>query len=519
MRMHSVSTSPSVSARPSTLAAEPASAGLTARVSACVLAASAWIAVGCGDDAPPPPPADGGLADAPVDGAAPPLPCETDAPQVAGTAATDAFADARARCGMPAYRWSRDPSLGEVVSRAPGERFTPETLASLVAAAGGTLPPGSDFRVRTETLVYVTQDRGRLLRSSAVVAYPERLTESRRFDVLLLLHGTSGFTRDCGPTNMVESRALAAALASYGYVVVEPDYLGLERRGLPGLDPVYDGLHPYLVGEATALASLDAVRAARRLLAGDDGYACTTARVGLFGASQGGHAALWVERLAPYYARELTLVGGVAAVPATDVLAHAARGLSSVNSATPFFAAMLTVMPPWYGDTTALSSLLAPSVVDVIPEALATRCNPGGAVTAPGSLEGIFAREFLDAVERDGLGATDPWGCMVRDNDLLATSVPRIASAEPGYGLLFVVGERDELIVPEIERPAFTALCARDLPLRYLECRGAGHAEAVFWSVPEILAFLRARFAGEALTGECALAPAVRCAGTPASTP
>jgi hypothetical protein len=363
--------------------------------------------------------------------------------------------------------------------RASGERYTPETLASLVAATGGMLQPGSAFRVRTENIVCVTQDRVRLLRSSAVVAYSDRPSESRRFDVLLLLHGTSGFTRDCGPNSVVESRALAAALDSCIHAVVAPDYLGMERRDLGRPDTAYDGLHPSLVGEATAIASLDAVRAVRRLVADDDGHACTTARVGLFGASQSGRAALWVERLAPYYARELMLVGGVAAVPATDLLAHAERDLSSVNSPTPFFAAMLTAMPPVRRHRGAVVAARARSR-GPRPRGARHPLQPGQRGHRAGLARRHLRQDFLDAVQDDGLGATDACSCMVRDDDLLATSLERIPSTEPGYGLCFVVGERDDFILPEVARPAFTAPCARDLRLRYLECRGAGHVDAVF---------------------------------------
>ena len=47
-----------------------------------------------------------------------------------------------------------------------------------------------------------------------------------------------------------------------------------------------------------------------------------------------GHAALWVDRLQPYYAPELELVGVVAAVPPADILGQMERALQSVVDAT-----------------------------------------------------------------------------------------------------------------------------------------------------------------------------------------
>ena len=57
-------------------------------------------------------------------------------------------------------------------------------------------------------------------------------------------------------------------------------------------------------------------------------------RVVFVGGSQGGHAALWVDLLAPYYAPELNLLGGVATVPPADLYGQSARALTSVVDAT-----------------------------------------------------------------------------------------------------------------------------------------------------------------------------------------
>src|SRR5690606_3781338 len=97
-----------------------------------------------------------------------------------------------------------------------------------------------------------------------------------------------------------ETRLFAALLASYGYVAVAPDYLGLKNYG----DPT-GFLNPALVGQPTAVASIDAVRAALRLEPEERGGLCVPASFVAVGGSQGGHAALWVDRLAPHYAREL----------------------------------------------------------------------------------------------------------------------------------------------------------------------------------------------------------------------
>lgn len=461
---------------------------------------------GCG--APAPVPDDAASTDAGRD-AGPTYPtCEVLAPVVAGTAETDALADAPARCGMPAYVWLRDPSLGSVVSRTRGQSFTSAMLNALATGASLALPRPIAHDVQIDDVVYVTQDRGRLVQSSAALAYPTDLPDRQSLPVFLMLHGTSGWRPRCGPTADVSYHALAAALAGFGFVVVAPDYLGLESGGTP-----YGAPLPYLVGEPTAIASLDAVRAGLRALSELRTAACGASDVVVWGGSQGGHAALWVERLAPYYARELRLRGVVAAVPASDVVGHAERCFSATTDGTEYFEAMLATAPTWYGAGSRLSEVfVAPHDVD-LGATLAASCSP----TIPvDPLDGILTSTLRDAAAAGTLDAVPTWGCILSESSLLDTSIPRLSTAsDPGYGILFITGEGDTLLPPAIERPAYDTLCAAGVPLAYVECAGAQHADAALWTIGETLDFVEARLRGDAFTAACARPAAARCSGTP----
>ena len=192
------------------------------------------------------------VADAPaIDDASGPARCVVPAPLVAGTPATDAIANAPPRCGSVPGAWLRDADLGSVVSRRTGSNYTAATLQTLAGAANVMLPGMPENNVRTETIVYATQDRGARVESTALVAYPTNVPAGTEVPIVLVLHGTSGFRPECGPTSSLEAGLLAAIFASYGWIAVAPDYLGLESAGEP-----YGALHPYLVGEATAIASL-----------------------------------------------------------------------------------------------------------------------------------------------------------------------------------------------------------------------------------------------------------------------
>jgi len=425
---------------------------------------------------------------------------------VAGTEETDALATAPARCGMAAHSWMTGPELGEVVSRTEPEQYTVGQLEDILAAAGLGATPPLEHDISIETVAYTTQDRGGPVESSTLLAIPTDVPADTELPVLLLLHGTSGFTRACGSTSQPVMQALSALFASLGWITVAPDYLGLESVGED-----YPAPHPYLIGEPTAIASLDAVRAARRAVRSGD--LCASTHTAIAGASQGGHAALWVERLAPYYARELDLIGTVAWVPATDIPAHVDRGLGAITPITPIAAAILATQPVWYGLGDRLDEAFLPPWDTDLPAAFAETCIPEDLeVTA---LEDIFQPDLLATVAGGSSADFDPFGCPLEESSLLDTSISRIGPTAPEYGILFVVGGSDDLVSPEIERPAYDALCAEGLPLQYLECEGAGHVEGVLWSLPEAASFLDDRRAGVAFEPACERPAAQRCLGTP----
>lgn len=431
------------------------------------------------------------------------------APSVAGTQETDALADAPARCGMPPYQWLRDEALGAVVESTPRLSHTAGLLQVLVDAAGVPLPP-MRYDVDSFLVTYQTQDRGELVDATTLVAWPVGAPEGTALPTLLFLHGTSGFTDGCGPSVDDEAATLAAGLASIGYVVVAPDYLGLK-----GADPETGFPHPYLVGEATAIASLDAVRALRGLSPESPGAVAPSPRVAVFGGSQGGHAALWVERLAPYYARELELVGVAATVPPSDMVEQGTLALQTARSSTANMIAFYGASAAWYDLGSRLDEVFVPPLDVDVPSALSASCDPSDALAQYTELAQVFQPGLLAAAASDVLGEVEPWGCLLRESGLGTTSVARISADPPSFGVLFVTGEDDSLVDTPTERAAFAALCASGLPSTYLECAGASHTETSLWALPTILDFLAARVAGEAFAPSCEVAPPVVCPGMP----
>lgn len=456
---------------------------------------------------------DAGLVDASDDDGGPAPSCTFPAPALGASAEAQALASAPARCGQPDHAWLEDPSLGDVISSREVATFTTALLTLAFESQGFVPARPLEHDVTVDQILYVTQDRGALVEATAGVAYPTRgFADGGPRDVLLLLHGSAGFADACAPSNDLAGQGLAALLASWGYLVVAPDYLGLKGAGDPS-----EALHASAAGQALAIASLDSVRALGKLPRSARGETCASPRVLVYGASQGGQTALWVDRLAPYYAGELELVGTVAAIPPLDMVGQARLALSDLIPATGFLAGALASTAPWYGMGDRLSEVFVSPYETELPAALALSCTdespPAPSFTR---VDEFIQQPLIDAATAGALDAVDPWGCILAEADAVTTSVPRITRDSPSYGILITLGTDDELVDASVARAGAQVFCESGVPTSVVECVGATHAEAAFWSMPEALDFLDARAAGEPfVAGSCVPPAPGTCRGTP----
>ncbi len=423
--------------------------------------------------------------------------------RVAGTSETNALADAPARCGQAEYQWRRDP--GALVAHTPLTNYPLAVAVAALESFGVTIeePP---HRVATTTITYETQERGRAIEATALVASPTTLDPGTDVDVVLMLHGTTGFADGCGASHALEYQAISALFAAYGYVVVLPDYIGLAAE-VSGVETGF--MHPFHVAEPTAHASLDAVRAALRLDPQQRGELCANPRVAVLGVSQGGHAALWVNRLARYYARELDVVGTVAVVPPASLIRQMERGLGERVPLTPLSLPIFVAHAQWYDYEDELGTLFQPPFDEDVAELVAT-CDPDTSLL-PDDLSLLFTEEARAAAEAGNLGEFGNVGCSLTIADPTRTDVDAL-DASP---VLFLTGELDDVVWTALERESFPILCGSAFEGRYLECADADHVEPIVFGLPEILTFIEDRFAGEEFVGDCSVPAPQRCMGTP----
>ncbi len=178
-------------------------------------------------------------------------------------------------------------------------------------------PPGSLIRLQGRPDIQVTRSYvwrivyrsvgfdGRPIAVSATVLVPFGAPPEGGWPVIAWAHGTTGIVPACGPSKLADPLVRIAGInraITQRYVIVATDYPGL------GVGRI----HPYLVGESEGRSILDSIRAVQAMREAHAGQ-----RTALFGFSQGGHAVLWANQIAPAYAPELALVGVAALAPPT----------------------------------------------------------------------------------------------------------------------------------------------------------------------------------------------------------
>lgn len=404
-------------------------------------------------------------------------------------------------CGKPAHSWLPASEVGSVVSfdEHPLSNMTPSDIEAMVPAGYEYLLP-IPYGVRNFKLRYVTQDKGQTVEATAIVGVPTGVPLDSKRPIVLFQHGTTGFMDDCAPSRDLQNGVLASlVLSTRGYITVAPDYIGM--LGFGPKSPA-GTIHPYLVGEATAIASLDAVRAAANAL-GDSTELpeADLDRIVLMGGSQGGHATFFTDLYAPYYAPEMTLLGAVADVPPTNLLAHAQASCQTFGDPTTSLVAALVAMSLWYESSVPLSSILVNDdpvhVADELPKIMAEGCGvpEESAYNSIDSPNEIYLPDFLANCSAGTWEQAHPWGCYLQENSVLATSVQRHSNTP----FLLLYGEADTLVYTNIERPEVQALCDAGYLLQYRECAGAQHTEVPGQAAEMSLIWIKDRFDGTPL--------------------
>lgn len=294
-------------------------------------------------------------------------------------------------------------------------------------------------------MMYLSTDgNGKPIAVTGTVVAPKEAGASPR-PVIAWAHGTIGVLPECGVSHTADpykQTPVVDLMVRQGFVVVATDYPGL---GTPGV-------HPYLVGNVSAHAILDSVRAARQLdvNAGE--------RFVVWGASQGGQAALWAAQSAAKYAPELKLVAAAASAPAIN-LAGIIKAKTNDQGGGVFIGEALYAWSHNYPNAN-LDNVIKPEQRSQF-ERMATTCvsTPAAFLTI-GTL--LKPSEYLSV----DLLATEPWRTIINENQ------PRGKISVP---LLITHGSADTLIPIELSEADVERRCTQGENVQFTRLPGVGH--------------------------------------------
>jgi len=405
-------------------------------------------------------------------------------------------------CGLPEYPLVDRAGMGEVTDWEELYSFTAPEIDDLLALQGFEALGPAKSGARLYIIRYVTQDRGVAVETTGFVATPTDLEGP--LPAAVWMHGTSGFNDACGPPGDSEGGFVPLLMASMGIIAVAPDYLGLNGWGkASGM------LHPYVVAEPTAIASLDSIRALRRFAEGEgdpDLEVHPSDQTLLWGASEGGFAAFWADRYAPHYAPEIDITAVIAAVPPTDTTALTKYATSGLSPATGALAAALATGHEWYEMEEPLSDVLVSPWDAELKGILLEECSFSefDGVESVDAVYTEWLQEGLAADDVEGLGA---WGCMLEQATLHSSVIERITDTP----VLVTLGELDDLVYTPTVREDIPTLCEQGYDIEVIECAGAGHTEGAIFSLGYQRDWAFARLAGEEIEGACIVSEPVDC--------
>ena len=403
-------------------------------------------------------------------------------------------------CGLPEYSFLPSDNMGEIVSIQEREELSlgVESIVSLVSNFDLPLP-APQYSVRTFYIQYKTQDKGEEVLATGMISLPQR--EGSDIPILLWEHPTMGFADECAPTAIgVLGAAYPILFASLGMAVVAPDYIGMS-----GWKGGSTELHPYIIAEPTAIASLDSLRALQNTLIREEiGLDINPQKVVLWGASEGGFAALVSDRYMPHYAPEFTSIATVAAIPATNPMALAAHGVQVYGPTSAGILGAQVTHNQWYRGERELNEIMNEELSYVIEQTMAEQCGDFDVFASYEGVEDVFTESYQEGILSE---SADPWTCYLKENSMMGIPVP-LERVAPTF---VITAENDDLAIAEPVHQDIEQLCTLGYKIEHLQCAGLGHVDGALDTLGLQWNWIQGQLSGGSLNDECVVQEPILC--------
>jgi len=168
-----------------------------------------------------------------------------------------------------------------------------------VAPEAVAISPLIRFDVEVRKITYKTIFKDKNIQASGLICFPKT---AGNYPVLSFQNGTNTLNSEAPSVNSGNDMfAIMESLASMGFIVVIPDYIGFgASANLP---------HPYLDAKSSTQSILDMIRATKEYSTDDKVLAKPTKDLFIFGYSQGGWATMQLQKtIEKDYSTEFNLI-------------------------------------------------------------------------------------------------------------------------------------------------------------------------------------------------------------------
>lgn len=393
---------------------------------------------------------------------------------------------------MPGGTSTATIKSGDLIAIDEVKVFQAPQAAALVRENYGALTPS----VTTTITKVIFHYRSRTPSGTWITVYGRAYLPANptsELPVYAFAPGTTGIGDKCAASleqphivNWANYDSHLTAYAVQGMAVVTTDYEGMRDAGR---------LHHYMIGELEGRALLDAIRALKNLPIAKDRLNLSNLYTG--GYSQGGHAALWADKIAAEYAPELKIKGVVGYGPVMSVkttLADVAHG-ANINWFGPY---VLYSYRDYYHTNYPLGEILTPRTASGLDADVPSHCIDTNIPFWGRSPAGVYTPGFLKVLA-DNTWIGSQFEDFGKQLDLNAVGSVPTQSAK-----LINTGALDNVVLASQQTAGTSQLCATSSgPVRQVVYPKATHYDTMLQSYQDTLAWMRTLNAGDKPNPTC----------------
>ncbi|MGV1037744.1 MAG: lipase family protein [Candidatus Nanopelagicales bacterium] len=368
-------------------------------------------------------------------------------------------------------------------------KWTPGAPGTLVKAEP---VPGAPAGIKLYRIMYQSTDlQGKAIPVTGLYAVPAGPAPAGGYPLVSFAHGTTGVGRMCGmsqtplqPNTPANSNWVPhiEPLVKQGWAVVASDYSGM---GAPGPSS-------YLVGPLEGRGILDALRAVETPSPLIGLVPINTGKLGVYGKSQGGESAMSAIQLAPHYAPELNIDGGVILAPGfTPAIAGILNAVAKNPTSTSQNMFVMLIARSYaqnYPDLVKLDQILSP--LGMQKAAL---------------LDKYCGHDLADRVSDVPLSQLINYPVAPGLITALGEGMPGTEKVD--VPLMIFQGLKDKTILPQFTHAQVMSQCALGTTVFYVRYPYDDHPSLNFQARlhdPSAIDWMNARWAGEPAPSNCA---------------